>query len=546
MSRRKLELYENIFNRVGPGKSNVTIVEVAAFLHCSERHARTLLNQMTTLGWLTWSPTVGRGNKGILNCLLEPIQACHKEIDKANDNSNLDLVYKLVGFNGRDTAAGLWQYLSQAVTEKHNTILAPFHRCMKTLHPHFVTERTERHFISEIYQTLVEEKANKVAGNLAHFWESNHNHTVWTFYLRPETQFHDLSLLTADDVVASFKGLIHSAQWQRLYDHIEKVIAVSFDVVEIHLSTPDPFFTQLLCRAETAIMPKQFVFANESHFKAIGSGPFSLAVNSNKLVRLQRFSQYNRTSALIEKIEFWIHENWAERKKCYQNFFFLNDSLKVYETACDYVGSFYCLIANKQLQTQEVKQNLAAAFLGNQAQADTEYSVYTVSHENNRECREYAKQLLSYFDNLHAPQTLKMKEVKFGQFLDGLDVSILGVRKEDNKYTSLFAFLKLYPHWASALSFTQHDYLQQKIAAIRIEADVVRQQALISHVMTWLEQQHILFEIKREGLTLTVPEQIQGVEINANGWCNFSKLWIKPSKEKSGVTSSMESLIAKY
>ena len=53
MSRRKLELYENIFNRVGPGKSKVTIVEIAAYLHCSERHARTLLNQMTTLGWLT-------------------------------------------------------------------------------------------------------------------------------------------------------------------------------------------------------------------------------------------------------------------------------------------------------------------------------------------------------------------------------------------------------------------------------------------------------------------------------------------------------------
>ncbi|WP_305814774.1 hypothetical protein [Photobacterium leiognathi] len=61
-----------------------------------------------------------------------------------------------------------------------------------------------------------------------------------------------------------------------------------------------------------------------------------------------------------------------------------------------------------------------------------------------------------------------MKEVKFGHFLDGLDVSILGVRKEDYKYTSLFAFLKLYPHWASALSFTQCDYLQQKIAAMLV------------------------------------------------------------------------------
>ena len=266
-------------------------------------------------------------------------------------------------------------------------------------------------------------------------------------------------------------------------------------------------------------------------------------MNSNKLLRLQRFAQYNRTSALIDKIEFWIHESWAERKKCYQNFFFLNDSLNVYETSCDYVGSFYCLIVNKQLQTQDFKQNLAAAFLGDHCQVGDKYSVYTISHENNRECREYSKQLLSYFDK---PETLQMKEVKFGQFLDRLDVSILGIRKEDNMYTSLFAFLTLYPHWVSVLTFTQQDYLQKRIAEIRIEVDELRQQALISHVMAWLEQQHILFEIKREGLTLLVPEQIRGVEINANGWCDFSKLWIKPMKVKSDVTVSMESLIAKY
>ncbi len=59
----------------------------------------------------------------------------------------------------------------------------------------------------------------------------------------------------------------------------------------------------------------------------------------------------------------------GQKERCYQNFFFLNDSLKVYETACDYVGSFYCLITNQQLQNQDVKQNLAAAFLGNQTKA---------------------------------------------------------------------------------------------------------------------------------------------------------------------------------
>jgi MarR-like DNA-binding transcriptional regulator SgrR of sgrS sRNA len=46
-----------------------TIAEVAETALCSERHARTLLRQLTQSGWLSWSAQPGRGHRAILHCL---------------------------------------------------------------------------------------------------------------------------------------------------------------------------------------------------------------------------------------------------------------------------------------------------------------------------------------------------------------------------------------------------------------------------------------------------------------------------------------------
>ena len=61
MNKRKLELYEDLFQKMGPGTNKVTIEQIATAFMCSERHTRTLLKQMSEMNWLTWAPARGRG-----------------------------------------------------------------------------------------------------------------------------------------------------------------------------------------------------------------------------------------------------------------------------------------------------------------------------------------------------------------------------------------------------------------------------------------------------------------------------------------------------
>jgi len=50
----------------------VTVAELAARCFCSERHVRTLLNQLQDAGWLTWQAQSGRGKRGTLTFLVTP------------------------------------------------------------------------------------------------------------------------------------------------------------------------------------------------------------------------------------------------------------------------------------------------------------------------------------------------------------------------------------------------------------------------------------------------------------------------------------------
>lgn len=537
MNKRKLELYENLFQNLGPGISKTTITDIASYFICSERHTRTLLKQMTTLGWLTWHPILGRGNRGEINCLIEPIDACYQAVDKATMANNLDLVYKLIGFNGRDTASGLWQYLSQTVTTTEDTILVPFHRSIDWLHPHQATGRTERHLIKEIYQTLLGNSNGQLNGNLAHTWEVSGDKRKWSFYLRPETVFHDLSRLTAADVIASFHGLQRSVHWQRLYSNIEHIESCHNDMLTIELKEPDENFAWLLCRPETAIMPKRLIFSRQTDFKAIGSGPFILSVNSNKLVRLKRFANYNKDSALVENIEYWIHHQWAKNKRCAENFFFLNHQSSSYQVTNDNVGCFVVLLNNPQLQTAAIKQQLMALFNHQTTTIELPFKI-SISHEDNNDSRRYAAQL-TQAGNGHS------QEVKFGHYLDRQDITLCGIRNEPNRITGFISFLKLYPLWKQHLSLKQYQKFQAYLSQLTT-ADSNQQHHILTIVLQWLNDQHLMTIISHEELRLTIPESIQGVDINSIGWCNFKKLWIKPSVNEAklhNITLSGANLI---
>jgi MarR-like DNA-binding transcriptional regulator SgrR of sgrS sRNA len=66
---QKIRQYQRLYQHYGSDPKPTTIAEVAETALCSERHARTLLRQLTQSGWLSWSAQPGRGHRAILHCL---------------------------------------------------------------------------------------------------------------------------------------------------------------------------------------------------------------------------------------------------------------------------------------------------------------------------------------------------------------------------------------------------------------------------------------------------------------------------------------------
>lgn len=269
---------------------------------------------MSSYLWLSWLPTKGRGQKGQITCLIEPESACYLLVNHAVAAEKYDQVDHLLGFNQRDVSMGLKRYLASSVKQNSSTIFARFHRQINQLHPHLAFERTERHLIHEIFQTLVNSENHEIKPELAHTWKCSDDGKIWTFYLRESATFHDGSPIDAYEVVNNFKALSISDYWHSLYQHMIEVKAISSHVAQFTLSETDYSFAQLLSRAETAIMPSNQIYQPSHAYTPIGSGPFMVDIHSSRLIRLRPYPQYTGVTALINQIELWIYENWAEEK----------------------------------------------------------------------------------------------------------------------------------------------------------------------------------------------------------------------------------------
>ncbi len=60
---QKIRQYQRLTVHYGFTPKLTTLGEVAEVALCSERHARTLLRQLSESGWLSWRAQAGRGHR---------------------------------------------------------------------------------------------------------------------------------------------------------------------------------------------------------------------------------------------------------------------------------------------------------------------------------------------------------------------------------------------------------------------------------------------------------------------------------------------------
>lgn len=170
-----------------------------------------------------------------------------------------------------------------------------------------------------IYDTLVMRQPDsgeqKIIPGLAESWEQQDDRT-WIFHLRSGVQFHDGSILTAEDVAYSLNRVINqedplfSSVYAKFMYNFEPVEVVDDLTVKITTKQPDPLVLSLLSDPNTGITSKAYVESvglEESILMPISTAPYQVTefVPNEKLV-LERFENYWGEQAPLEKITYTL------------------------------------------------------------------------------------------------------------------------------------------------------------------------------------------------------------------------------------------------
>ncbi|MCA9471492.1 MAG: ABC transporter substrate-binding protein [Nitrospirales bacterium] len=142
--------------------------------------------------------------------------------------------------------------------------------------PRFATDATSARLNRLLYARLVDfDDATRPIPSLAEWQQLSPTH--YRFHLRPQrSAFHHGPRLTAYDVKATYEFVVnpkHHSPHRSSLSLISKIDALSEDIVDFHLKTPDRLFTSYLV---IGILPSKLIQQQHPfHSHPIGSGPFA-------------------------------------------------------------------------------------------------------------------------------------------------------------------------------------------------------------------------------------------------------------------------------
>ncbi|PHX08016.1 SgrR family transcriptional regulator [Vibrio splendidus] len=495
--KRKLELYEKIFQAFGPGVSHCQVNQLATLLHVSERHVQTLLKAMTAQGWIEWQASSGRSKKAQLTCLVEPIEACYRYAQTQADAGNIEQVFSTLSFNGRNAGAELQVFLSNTNPSAQNIAYIPFHRELEALHPQRVLRRTERFLVMQVCQRLTTVQHGKLSGDLAYHWQPNQDATQWHFQIRNGVQFHNGRTLEPQDIARNLNSLCQSKIWRRCYQHIDEVSIAAGNVVVVKLNQPDWHLPRLLARAEASVFDP-----SSPTDRLIGSGAFSLDIFSSNMLRLSRNSAYSHSTPILNRVELWVYPEWAQSKACAQNQVCVKLPEKTITVRCDNHAS---------------KPDLGSTFFKIQSPMLSK-TVREFTVEDTSECQ-------TLFDQLSVSGDHKTN-VEYGHYLTTKDVVLCSIIDENDTFTSWLSFFTRFPFEDLALPSEMPKTVEQGLASIRNQPNVELAMNALLELKHWLNDSGVVVELKQEAFNLEVSEKIHGAQVNGFGWCELDKLWI--------------------
>ncbi|MCP4179599.1 MAG: hypothetical protein GY756_17715 [bacterium] len=313
-------------------KENAIVIRISdldSFWNCSHQNVKRKLKKFVDINRIQYTPGRGRGNYSTIifmnsfhNEILTFVKTCisTERLDKIiilfklpiPDTWISEIVNEISLLFGNSKNKELKDVLRTSCTEWPST-----------LDPIFSRVRAAALLQMQIGDTLVhyDEIQDTVKPNISHHWESNGNHTVWSFHLRKNIKFHNGRIMTSEDVRHSFKRFNNKkSQYSWFITILETIECPSELLVIFKLKKPNPFFIRYVCCHALIILPKNEVF-NENRF--IASGPFMLKSRTDTKIVLECHKDYFRECPQLDIVEFYkipnskIQENFTQKSNNY-------------------------------------------------------------------------------------------------------------------------------------------------------------------------------------------------------------------------------------
>ena len=204
----------------------------------------------------------------------------------------------------------------QAQTPKRGGVLrVSVDQAVSKLNP-LLTRVNPEYMVSELlYSALTRLGVDmRVEPDLAASWTSSADLTQWTFILRKGVKFHDGSVMTARDVVATFEAILDAKTASPARNNvgpITKVTAKDDNTVVFSLSAPFADLPVTLAYTNAKIIPASVVKSGITVLdrSAIGTGPFKLVSfeGDRKIVVARNDSYYDQARPYLDRIEIVVY-----------------------------------------------------------------------------------------------------------------------------------------------------------------------------------------------------------------------------------------------
>lgn len=565
----RLNQFQRLWQPSSGAPQQTTVAELAARCFCSERHTRSLLRQLEAAGWLSWQAQSGRGKRGTLRFLVTPQSVRASMMEQVLNQGEHHNALTLAQLAPEQLRHLLTPFLGGQWQNDTPTLRIPYYRPLEPLTPGFLPGRAEQHLAGQIFAGLTRFDAASLRpqGDMAHHWDISSDGLIWRFYLRPTLHWHDGKPVETGQLLASLNQLLALPALRQLFASVKAVDSPHAQCLRFTLFRPDYWLAWRLASYCSFLAHPQ---SNHT-----GCGPFRLTGFSPELVRLESHEFYHLQHPLLKAVEYWITPLLFDRalgtscRHPVQIALGQEEELANLRPISNSVSLGFCYLGVRQggrLSPAQARRLISLIRESGMIEAlPLDEGLITPSREMLPgwalplwtpeavtlpprltlfyhlpvELHVMAQQLREQLAILGCELTVHFHDAKnwdgCGE-LDSADI-VMGDRLigEAPEYT-LEQWLRCDALWPHLLTPSQQHHLHATLDSVQRYPDDETRNTALKAVFYELMSDGVITPLFNYRYQISAPPGINGVELNARGWFDFTRAWLPPpaSGEEAG------------